>query len=100
MAQATADLPDPDDLAAGPMDSLDELLSQLVTRDIERMLAEHDAVDHPALAPDLTSELNEFFNQLQKAHSADSCQHAYCPSHRPWYLLPLLWIFQLARISR
>lgn len=106
MAQATADLPDPDDLATAPLDDPDELVSQLAAEDIVRLLAETTtpgagdvAVDFvPPL--DIAAELDKFFSGLQSAPPAAPCRRQTYQAHTPWYLLPLVWIIQLVRISR
>jgi len=112
MAQATTDLPDPDDLVAGSLDDPDQLLSQLAANDIDRLLAGGDelpmgdAATNQAQASDIESELNRFFNELQNAQPAvvarpaGSYQGKHFHSRTPWYLLPLVWIIQFVRISR
>jgi ribonuclease E len=71
MAQAVVDLPDQPDPATDSLAKTDELLSELVGNDIDRLLADAAADAPPAPAapasPDATihSQLDDLFNELQ-----------------------------------
>ena len=81
MGQATVDLPDPSEMPAAPMNSADDLLSQMAGDEIDRLLAEAEVekTAAPAPAPSTTgvqplagpsvseSQLDELLNNVDDA---------------------------------